>query len=75
MDTYGVLWIVWGVAFAGIEGSAFVFTKHGAGTLSDHLRLWLHTNTKGGRTAWALGGGALIGWFIVHIAMAGAVFP
>lgn len=74
MDLYGWLWIIWGTAFAVIEGTALA-NDNKAGTLSDHLRLWLRTDTKRGRTAWVFTSGAFFAWFIIHIALAGSVFP
>lgn len=74
-DVWGWLWIGWGAAFAVIEALAMLLTRNGSGTLSDHLRLWFHTQSKARRTWWALGFGAFAGWFAVHIAVTGAVLP
>lgn len=62
-----VLWVVWGLAFAGIEGAALANDKRGD-TLSEHLRLWFRTDTKPGRSAWLVASGVFFAWFVVHIA-------
>lgn len=72
MDIWTYLWIGWGAAFAVIEGVALYRDKvdpNTAGTLSEHLRLWFHVNTKVGRTIWlAFSAGFFVMWFIPHIA-------
>lgn len=40
MSIYTVLWILWGLAFCGIEGVA-LFNKGRGDTLSEHLWAWL----------------------------------
>lgn len=74
MDIWGYLWIAWGLIFAVIEGTALAH-DNAAGTLSDHLRLWFRTDTKIGRTVWLVVSGLFGAWFLVHIAVAGSVFP
>ena len=73
MDLWGWLWVVWGLAFAAIEGTALA-RDNAAGTLSEHLRLWLRTDTKLGRTIWAIVSGVFFGWFVIHIAAPGLVW-
>ena len=64
------LWLLWGGAFALIEGIA-VTNDHKDDTLSEHLRLWFRTDTKRGRTVWLVVSGGFLGWFLLHIAWAG----
>lgn len=70
MTIWGVLWVVWGLLFVGIEGVAVVNDKRDD-TLSEHLRLWFRTDTKRGRTAWLVVSGAFFAWFIPHILIEG----
>lgn len=78
MDTFGILWAVWGALFAVIEGAA-LYRDHtdpgSAGTLSEHLRKWFSVKTKLGRTAWLVVSGVFfVVWFIPHIAFGPHVF-
>lgn len=68
---FTTLWILWGVAFAVIEGVAIRNDKRGD-TLSEHFRLWFRTDTRHGRTAWIITSGIFFAWFAVHIAVAGS---
>lgn len=72
MDLFTVLWILWGVAFAGIEGVAILNDRRDD-TLSEHLREWFRTDRKRGRTVWLLVSGAFFAWFVTHIAVAGSI--
>lgn len=38
--TFTILWVLWGLAFAVVEGVALVNSKHGD-TLSEHVWAWL----------------------------------
>lgn len=69
--TWTILWLLWGAAFAGIEGVAVLNDKRDD-TLSEHLRLWFRTDTKRGRTAWLVASGMFFAWFVTHIAVAGS---
>lgn len=71
MDPFTLAWLLWGLLFVLIEGTAII-NDYWAGTLSDHLRLWFRTDTKRGRTAWLAVSGCFFAWFVVHIAVAGA---
>ena len=77
MDVWGYLWLAWGVLFVVIESVAIYNdnqeTPNGQRSLSDHLRKWFATDTKRGRTAWLIASGLFGAWFIVHIAVPGAV--
>jgi hypothetical protein len=78
MDLFGLLWIGWGLAFALIEGVALALDKRHLGggfTLSEHLRLWLRTDTRLGRTGWMVISGVFFAWFTIHIAHSGLVYP
>ena len=66
------LWVLWGLAFAVIEGLA-LFNDHKHDTLSFHLRLWIRTDTRIGRTVWLVISGVFFAWFVVHIAVRGSV--
>jgi hypothetical protein len=68
---FTTLWILWGLAFAAIEGVAIRNDKKGD-TLSEHFRLWFSTRTRHGRTAWLITSGVFFAWFVVHIAVAGS---
>jgi hypothetical protein len=69
-----VLWVAWGLAFAGIEAAALHNDMPGD-TLSEHLRKWFRTDTHTGRTVWAIASGIFFGWFAIHIAMPpGSIF-
>ena len=70
MSAWTVAWILWGVAFAVIEGRAVTNDKRDD-TLSEHLRLWFRTDTRLGRTVWLIVSGAFLAWFLLHIAWAG----
>ena len=67
MSVWTILWLLWGAAFAVIEGVALGNDTRGD-TLSEHLRLWFRTDTHRGRTVWLITSGALFAVFIVHIA-------
>jgi hypothetical protein len=71
MTVWTALWIAWCAAFAVIEGVAL--TRDRQDTLSDHLRRWFRTDTHVGRSAWVLVSGIFFGWFVVHVAVAGAM--
>lgn len=71
MSVWTILWLLWAVAFAVIEGLSIRNDAKGD-TLSEHLRLWFRTDTKLGRTAWLVISGIFFGWFVTHIAVAGA---
>lgn len=62
-----VLWLLWGAAFAVIEGAALHNDSRGD-TLSEHFRKWFRTDTHRGRTAWLVTSGLFFAWFLVHIA-------
>lgn len=72
MDLFTILWILWGAAFAVIEGVA-IFNDKKSDTLSEHLRLWLRTDTRKGRTVWLAISGGFFAWFVTHIAVAGSI--
>ena len=68
MDIWTLLWIGWGLAFAGIEGTA-IAKGDWAGTLSQHLRKWFRVDTNLGRTVWLIFSALFfVAWFIPHIA-------
>lgn len=71
MSVWTILWLLWGAAFAVIEGLSIRNDAKGD-TLSEHLRLWFRTDTKRGRTAWLVISGVFFAWFTTHIAVAGA---
>lgn len=73
MTIWTALWIVWGAAFAGIEGFALRADAHGStgATLSEHLRRWFHVNTHVGRTIWLIVSGIWGVAFAMHIANGG----
>ena len=75
MNLWSALWIAWGACFAVIEGAALVQDRRGpdGATLSEHLRRWFRTDTHLGRSAWVGLSGVFLGWFIVHIAVAGSM--
>lgn len=66
MDIWTILWALWGLAFIVIEGVAL---KNDVpdDTLSEHIRRWLHTDTRLGRTAFIVAFGGFVAWFSVHI--------
>ena len=70
MSGWTLAWALWGALFVLIEGVAITNDKR-SDTLSEHLRLWLRTDTKRGRTAWLVGSGGFALWFIYHIAWEG----
>jgi energy-converting hydrogenase Eha subunit F len=57
MDGWTVAWIVWGVAFLGIEFGS-VIVQHPGGTLSDHLRTLFSTRRRD--AGWVLRRAALV---------------
>jgi hypothetical protein len=64
-----VLWLLWGLIFAVVEGAALANDKKGD-TLSEHLRRWFRVDTHLGRTAWLVFSALFfIVWFIPHIAV------
>lgn len=71
-DAFTVLWVLWGAAFAVIEGVALVNDRKDD-TLSEHLRDWFRTDRKHGRTAWIVTSGVFFAWFVTHIAVAGSI--
>ena len=74
MSVWTILWGLWGVMFAAVEGAALVNDNRND-TLSEHFRKWFRTDTNHGRTAWVIVSGIFFGWFVVHIAMPpGSVF-
>lgn len=68
---FTTLWILWGLAFAVIEGVAIRNDAKGD-TLSEHFRRWFSTDTHRGRSAWIVTSGVFFAWFVVHIAVAGS---
>lgn len=72
MSVWTVLWVLWGAAFAVIEGVAIVNDKRDD-TLSEHLRKWFSTRDKAGRTVWLVISGSFFAWFVTHIAVAGSI--
>jgi len=70
---YTIAWIVWGLAFAGIEGTAIV-RRNSAGTLSDHIWSWFAVNNK--PRGWQIRRVALVGGLavlVVHLIGGGNV--
>lgn len=65
-------WVLWGLAFAVIEGAALINKEQGD-TLSEHLRKWFNTGSKAGRWAWLVTAGVFFAWFVTHIAVQGSV--
>lgn len=63
---WSVLWIGWFLMFAVVETLALRNDVPGD-TLSEHVRKWLHTNTKPGRTVFLCCFAAFAAWFAVHI--------
>lgn len=72
MSVWTILWILWGVMFAAIEGVAIRNDARGD-TLSEHLRLWFSTHDKRGRSVWLVVSGVFLAWFVTHIAVAGSI--
>lgn len=68
-----VLWIAWAAAFFAIELPG-VFNKTQGDTLSEHLRALFHTNTKVGRSVWAIVWGLFSALFLAHILGSGDIF-
>lgn len=66
MDVWDWLWIDFGLAFLIIEGVA-LFNDVPRDTLSAHIRKWLRTDTKLGRTIFLVAFGGFVCWFAVHI--------
>ncbi|THA72547.1 hypothetical protein E6R60_26835 [Streptomyces sp. A0642] len=64
---------VWGV----ILGAAFayemygVFNKTSGDTLSERVRAWFRTSTRGGKAAFVIAWLGLTAWFIPHIIFGG----
>lgn len=75
MSVWTVLWIAWCAAFGLIEGFALARDRRGpdGATLSEHLRRWFRTDTHLGRSVWVFISGVFLGWFVVHIAVAGSM--
>lgn len=71
MTTWTILWLLWGLAFAVIEGFA-IFNDTKDDTLSEHFREWFRTDTKRGRWVWLIVSGVFFAWFTVHIAVEGS---
>lgn len=72
MSWFTIGWIAWFLMFAVIEGIA-IFNDKKNDTLSEHIRLWLSTHEKLGRTIWIVISGIFFAWFIIHIAVAGSI--
>lgn len=67
MSGYTLLWVVWLVQFAAIEGVALVDKRPGD-TLSEHVWNWFSIRDKS--TGWLWRRGALLaflGWLIAHL--------
>lgn len=62
-----ILWCLWALGFAVIEGVA-IARHNWAGTLSDHLRAFFHTKTNVGKATWILLAIPACAWFVWHIA-------
>lgn len=73
MSVWTWLWLAWIGVFAAIEGIALLNDAR-EDTLSEHLRRWLRTDTKRGRTVWVVVSGVFFAWFVVHIAFPGDLF-
>jgi hypothetical protein len=71
VSVWTILWLLWGLGFALVEGAALLNDKRDD-TLSAHFRLWFRTDTRLGRTVWIGVSGLFFAWFVVHIAVAGA---
>jgi hypothetical protein len=79
---FGVIWLL----FLGVSATVFgiieyesMHNKRTPGepeqdTLSATLRRWLHTDTKLGRTIWAVCWAAAAAWFGAHILSPGLVW-
>jgi dolichol kinase len=72
MSVWTILWLLWGLAFAVIEGKAVLNDKRDD-TLSEHFREWFRTDTKRGRTVWLVVSGLFFAWFTTHIAVEGSI--
>lgn len=70
MSIWTGLWVIWGLAFALIEGAAIINDK-ADDTLSEHFRKWFRIDTKKGRSAWLVVSGGFAAWFVIHILMPG----
>ena len=66
MDGYTAAWVTWLAAFALVEGVALADKDQGD-TLSEHVRKWFRTHTRGGKLAFAVAWLGFAGWFLVHI--------
>lgn len=70
-NLWTILWVLWGLAFAVIEGVAIYYDHKDSGTrtLSDHLQNWFNTKrSKKGRMTWLVISGIFFAWFTTHIA-------
>lgn len=63
---YTLLWAGWVLAFIIVEGFALRNDVSGD-TLSEHVRKWIRTDTKLGRTIFLVAFGGFAIWFLVHI--------
>ena len=71
MSVWTILWLLWLVAFAVLEGYT-IRSKRKGDTLSETTRRWFGTKTKLGRWVWIASFGLFSAWFVVHIAVAGS---
>lgn len=63
-----VLWIIWSLAFAVLEGVALADRRRDDDTLSENFRQLFRTRTsKAGRAVFAVGWIGFSGWFAIHI--------
>ena len=78
MSGFTIAWLVWIVAFFGIEGKALLH-RHNGDTLSEHIRRWFGTDPAGRRDITAFARvrriGLLVGlvWLSVHLLTNGFV--
>lgn len=63
---YSLLWVLWVLTFFIVEGFALRNDMPGD-TLSEHVRKWIRTDTKLGRTIFLVVFGGFVAWFSVHI--------
>jgi hypothetical protein len=70
---FDIAWVVWALLFFAIEGVA-VFNKTHDDTLSEKFRDIFHTNTRAGRSVWAIIWCLFAGLFAMHIAGADLIF-
>lgn len=68
---FTLLWILWGGAFAAIEGAALLSREPGA-TLSEHIWAWFHVrDARPTRITWVLRGVllAFLVWLVIHLTL------